>query len=77
MLPSPHHFRQCVPPLLLQESNNVRHFFKHPTQNLGDSILNSSEFPLSRIMPNSPPPKKKNMLPSPHHSQQREPPLLL
>jgi hypothetical protein len=61
MLPPPHHFHQRArTALAAAEVKHVRNFFKHPTQNLGDSILNSSETPLSKTMSNSPPPTTPN-----------------
>jgi hypothetical protein len=54
------------------------HFTKRPTQNLGDSILNSLESLLSKIMSNRPPQLPTPcMLPSPRHFHQCAPPLLL
>jgi hypothetical protein len=53
-------------------------FTKYPTQNLGDSILNSLESLLSKMVSSSPPPHPKpRMLPPPCHFHQYVPPLLL
>ena len=54
------------------------HLMKGPSRNLVDSILNSWESPLSKMLSNSPPSHSKPcMSPSPNHFHQHVPPFQL
>ena len=46
--------------LAAAEVKYLRHITKYPTQNFGDSILNSLESPLSKIISSAPPPHTPN-----------------